>query len=303
MRAWRVDRGVDDGDSVSVWYDALIAKVIATGPDRATALATLRHRLNRTAVHGVTTNLALLRAILAHPEFAAGEVDTGFVDRGLADLVRPPDPEPGALLVAARIAVEEIGTAARGSDPRSPWALGDAWRMAAPAAHAFGLRRPAFQQARARCLGNHIELEMDDRRLAGRVDGDGCRFEVGVGPDRRRFELIRHGPKLQIVGDQADEITLAPAWPYERSVDDAEAHPASPLPGRVVALHVATGDRVEAGQILAVVEGMKVQHAIRAARAGRITAVRVARGRPGRRRGLPVRARAAVTVVLRRKTR
>ncbi|TAK55413.1 MAG: biotin/lipoyl-binding protein [Gammaproteobacteria bacterium] len=276
--SWRIDRGVDDGDAVSVWYDALVAKVIATGVDRASALATLRHRLNRTALHGVTTNLALLRRILAHPDFAAGGVDTGFVDRELAKLVRPAHPDPRAVLLAARVAVDGIETAARGSDRLSPWSRGDAWRMAAPAVHSLGLQLPAFQRVRARCQDDRIEVAMDGEALAGRVRSDGRQFVVEMGPESRGFELIRHGTRLQIIGDQADEITLAPAWPFERSVDDAEAHPSSPLPGRVVALHVATGDLVEAGQILAVVEGMKVQHSIRAARPGRITSVRVAQG-------------------------
>ena len=69
------------------------------------------------------------------------------------------------------------------------------------------------------------------------------------------------------------EIALAPAWPFELSVDDADAHPASPLPGRVVELRVKSGDTVARGDVLAVVEGMKMQHAIRAGRAGRVTQV------------------------------
>jgi 3-methylcrotonyl-CoA carboxylase alpha subunit len=87
------------------------------------------------------------------------------------------------------------------------------------------------------------------------------------------LELIRHGERLQVIGEQADEIALAPAWPYERGLEDADAHPASPLPGRVVELRVKTGDSVARGDVLAIVEGMKMQHAIRAGRAGRVAAV------------------------------
>ena len=83
---WRIDAGIADGDAISVHYDPMIAKVIASGPDRAAALATLRRNLDRTAVFGVANNLPLLRAIAAHPAFAAGDVDTGFVDRELAAL-------------------------------------------------------------------------------------------------------------------------------------------------------------------------------------------------------------------------
>jgi biotin carboxyl carrier protein len=85
--------------------------------------------------------------------------------------------------------------------------------------------------------------------------------------------LIRHRERLQVIGAQADEIALAPAWPFERGVEDADAHPASPLPGRVVDLRVKAGDTVQRGDVLAIVEGMKMQHAIRAGRAGWVAAV------------------------------
>jgi 3-methylcrotonyl-CoA carboxylase alpha subunit len=100
-----------------------------------------------------------------------------------------------------------------------------------------------------------------------------ARFAVDAGRGTRELELIRDGENLQVIGEQADVITLAPAWPHERSVEDADMHPTSPLPGRVVELRVKTGDTVARGDVLAVVEGMKMQHAIRAGRAGRIANV------------------------------
>jgi 3-methylcrotonyl-CoA carboxylase alpha subunit len=95
--------------------------------------------------------------------------------------------------------------------------------------------------------------------------------DTGRGP--RTLELIRDRERLQVICDSADEIVLAPAWPYERSAEDADAHPASPLPGRVVEVRVNAGDAVARGDVLAVVEGMKMQHAIRAGRAGRVAQV------------------------------
>ena len=96
---------------------------------------------------------------------------------------------------------------------------------------------------------------------------------MDAGRGARELQLIRDRERLQLVGEAAAEISLAPAWPHERSVEDADAHPASPLPGRVVELRVKTGDTVERGAVLAIVEGMKMQHAIRAGRAGRISNV------------------------------
>ena len=110
--------------------------------------------------------------------------------------------------------------------------------------------------------------------LAGRVlQLDAGRFAVDAGQGIRELELIRDRERLQVIGEVADEIALAPAWPFERSTEDADAHPASPLPGRVVELRVGVGDSVARGDVLAVVEGMKMQHAIRAGRAGKVANV------------------------------
>jgi 3-methylcrotonyl-CoA carboxylase alpha subunit len=270
--AWRVDAGIADGDAISVHYDPMIAKVIATGADRAGALAALRHRLDRTAVFGVADNLPLLRAIAAHPAFAAGDVDTGFVDRELPALTRDLPPEPESVLLAASLALAERSFHA-GSQP-SPWALADGWRAAADGVQSIGLRTPAHSRWRARVEDGVITIASADATVRGTVNAlGGASYEVDAGRGARTLELIREAGELQVVREQADELSIAPAWPHERSAEDADMHPASPLPGRVVDLRVKSGDVVARGDVLAVVEGMKMQHAIRAGRAGRIANV------------------------------
>ena len=270
--AWRVDAGIADGDVISVHYDPMIAKVIAYGADRAAALATLRDRLDRTAVFGVANNLPLLRALAAHRAFAAGDVDTGFVDRELAGLTEDVPPAPEALLLAASLALAE--RVPRSDASPSPWSLADGWRAACASTQSIGLRSPAFRRWRVSVRDETIELAGDGASIHGRVATLApARFAVDAGRGTRELELIRDRENLQVVGEQADEITLAPAWPHERSVEDADTHPASPLPGRVVELRVKTGDTVARGDVLAVVEGMKMQHAVRAGRAGRIANV------------------------------
>jgi 3-methylcrotonyl-CoA carboxylase alpha subunit len=272
---WRVDSGVEDGDSISVHYDPMIAKVIASGRDRAEALATLRHRLDRTAIFGVANNLPLLRAIAAHPQFAAGDVDTGFVDRELASLTAERRPSPEALLLAAAIADDTDA----GPDAVSPWALGDAWRAGGTTWRSIGLRTPAFLRLRMSRSRDMIRIEGDSLRLSGSVTADGAdRYRVDAGDGAHMLERIRAGNRLQIIGDHADEITLVPPWPFERSVEDSDAHPSSPLPGRVVDVRVQAGDAVARGDVLAIVEGMKMQHAIRAGRAGRVESVLARKG-------------------------
>jgi 3-methylcrotonyl-CoA carboxylase alpha subunit len=269
---WRVDTGVADGDAITVHYDPMVAKLVASGPDRAGALARLARNLDRTAVFGVGNNLALLRAVVRHPAFAAGGVDTGFVDRELGALIQDVPPDPEAVLLAGSLAL--AGRAPPPAGDASPWSQGDGWRAAAEPAQSFGLRMPGFRRFRARRVDDALSLVGDGVRITGRVTERGTGgFEVDAGRGARRLELIRDGDWLQVIGDAAAEIALAPAWPHERRVEDADLHPASPLPGRVVEVRVSAGDLVERGEVLAVVEGMKMQHAIRAGRAGRVAGV------------------------------
>ena len=268
---WRIDAGVADGDAISVHYDPMIAKVVASGPDRAAALAVLRRNLDRTAVFGVANNLALLRALARHPAFAAGDVDTGFVDRELAALTADVPPVPEAVLLAASLALAE--RAPKPGAALTPWALADGWRAGGAAVQSVGLRLPGFLRLAARRDGDALALAGGGIAIRGRVRRAGERYVVAAGRGERELELIRDRDQLQVVGESASEIAVAPAWPFERSAEDADAHPASPLPGRVVDLRVKAGDAVARGDVLAVVEGMKMQHAIRAGRAGRITNV------------------------------
>jgi 3-methylcrotonyl-CoA carboxylase alpha subunit len=270
--AWRVDAGIADGDVISVHYDPMIAKVVACGPDRKSALAKLRHGLDRTAVFGVANNLPLLRAAAAHPAFAAGDVDTGFVDRELAALTVDVAPAPEAVLLAASLALAERAPPPDANP--SPWALADGWRATDAARQSIGLRSPAFRRWRVSRRDGALALESDGVSIRGRVEpAGGARFTVDAGHGSQTLELIRDRENLQIVGGRADEIVLSAAWPHERSAEDADMHPASPLPGRVVELRVKAGDAVARGDVLAVVEGMKMQHAIRAGRAGRVANV------------------------------
>ncbi|MGH8130349.1 MAG: biotin/lipoyl-containing protein, partial [Steroidobacteraceae bacterium] len=266
---WRVDTGIADGDTITVHYDPMIAKVVSSGRDRAAALARLKHQLDRTAIFGVASNLPLLRAIAAHPDFAAGNVDTGFVDRELAALTQESAPPSEALLLAASVALDERAMTAESRV--SPWSRGDGWRNAGTVVQSVGLRTPGFLRLRAHRHDGRIELEYGTTKAAGRVQAiDQSRFAVDAGAGVREYELIRYRERLQIVGNSATEISLESAWPYARSAEDADAHPASPLPGRVVELRVKSGDVVARGDVLAIVEGMKMQHAIRAGRAGRV---------------------------------
>ncbi len=274
---WRVDRGIDDGDDVLVHYDPMIAKLVARGRDRADAIARLKSGLARTAVFGPASNLSLLRRIAAHPDFAAAAMDTGYVDRHLEALLVPGE-EPGAAALLA-IADHVLAGMARGRSA-SPWAQGDAWQAAGLGTFTFGIETPAFARLRARRHQGRVEVEHAGASLAGRVERGEHDLRAVDGPAGTvEVTLVAHDERMVVTeGDVTHEVRRVHAWPYATIADDADTHPASPLPGRVVAVHVVEGQVVAAGAALAVVEGMKMQHTVRAGRPGRVRSVCVAVG-------------------------
>ena len=129
----RFDGGIATGSEVSTHYDPLLAKVITWGADRHESIERMADALRRTAILGVTTNLALLQAIVAHPQFVSGALHTGFIDDHLASLPRPECPPPrilSAALAASRRRASTT-TAAGGQAARDPWADVGAWRLGA----------------------------------------------------------------------------------------------------------------------------------------------------------------------------
>src|SRR5512144_2126687 len=131
----RIDAGVRAGDEISIHYDPLIAKLIVWDNDRPAAVRRLRSALQETGVVGLTTNLPFLSAIAAHAAFAAGELDTGFIERHLADLLPAPTPAPEQVLALAALGVllERAARAraetAASADTFSPWGRTDGWRL------------------------------------------------------------------------------------------------------------------------------------------------------------------------------
>ena len=278
---WRVDRGVEDGDSVTVHYDPMIAKVIASGADRDAAIERLRQCLARTAVFGPSSNLDLLRRIVSHPDFRAGAMDTGYLDRHLDDVLGAQQAPGAAVLVAAADHVlRTLAAKARADLARhSPWSSGDAWRLGGLGQVTFAVTAPAFMRLRARRRGSVVEVSGDGLELRATVaPGEHDSVTVCAGDMQRELTLVAHDRRLVVTDEATHELTWVDPWPFESVSGDLDSHPASPLPGRVVELHVSAGQPVKAGDALAVVEGMKMQHTVRAVRDGVVTRVNVAAG-------------------------
>jgi 3-methylcrotonyl-CoA carboxylase alpha subunit len=281
----RVDTGVEEGDTVTAFYDPMIAKIVAHGADRATALARLERALEASLVLGPATNLAFLRRAVAAPAFRDLAIDVTWLDREGAELARAEE-EPSPLeLAAAALLVAEADRAAAlaGAGPRagSPWLTLDGFRLAAPARRAVRLEA-AGRERLVELLGprERPEVRLDGRTLGVLAHGsdeagpwleaDGRRLRLAAALAGERIELVLDGRRVQLrraaeAGGAAAEL-------------GAEGMLTAPMPGKVARLLVAPGETVARGQPLAVLEAMKMEHRLLAPRDGRVGAVHVGEG-------------------------
>jgi 3-methylcrotonyl-CoA carboxylase alpha subunit len=282
----RVDTGVRQGDRVTADYDPMIAKIVAWGEDRPAAIARLRRALAMSAVLGLRTNLGFLARLAAAPEFAAGVVDTGFIERHPETLALPP-PAPAAALAAATLSrlharqAEAGEAAARSNDPHSPWAGHDGWRFAGRSRQDFTFRCDGEEQTvAATAAGDHWLLLIGDRTVvaAGAAEPDGS-FGLTLDGVRRRLIVLHHAAEIAVFidGEAWRLVELDPlAEPAGEAVSGGSL--TAPMPGRMTRLLVEPGKRVSRGDPLLTIEAMKMEHTITAPADGVVERVRYAVG-------------------------
>jgi len=288
----RIDSGVEDGSEVSVHYDPMLAKVIAHAPTRHEAARALAGALERAQLHGVTTNRDLLVRILRHPEFLAGDIDTGF-------LVRHDPAELGAPLAdAATTRVHAVAAALAGQAERRAQApvlgaMPSGWRNnpSAPQSAAFtgpdGTVAVSYRFDRA---GNCTFVAVNGEPRAD-VTVLSCAPDAvvlavararGASSPRdsvaRRYTVERAGAVSFVDGpDGASTLTEVERFPLPGS-RLAPGALVAPLPGTVVKVAVAAGDPVTAGDTLVAIEAMKMEHEVRAPTDGTVSEVHVVAG-------------------------
>ncbi|MEO3974021.1 biotin carboxylase N-terminal domain-containing protein [Streptomyces sp. CAU 1734] len=258
----RTDSGLSEGTEVSSRYDPMLSKVIAHGPDRATALRLLRTALARTVTLGVPTNAGFLRALLAHPAVVAGELDTGLVERDARDLV--PDGVPDEVYAAAAAVRLARLAPAPGPGWVDPFSVPSGWRLGGtPAPLAFPLRVPGQEPVlRAAPAGARV-TDTEVTVVSGTVAHTFRYAADWLGRDGDSWQVRDHDPvAASLTGAaHAGADTLA-----------------APMPGTVTVVKVAAGEKVSAGQSLLVVEAMKMEHVITAPHAGTVSELDVVAG-------------------------
>ena len=286
-RHLRVDTGYAEGDAVGVHYDPLIAKVIAWGEDRAAAVERLGSALEEVEIAGVGHNTAFLAAVTRHRAFAAGRIDTGFLERHRdALLARSRTQEDLVLAIACldgllRRRAAAANAARASSDPHSPWHGTDAWRLNGEMPDVLRFRYQAHEVAVA--LAEHaggwiLDLPGGSAAADGEAGPAGALIARIDGAPTKAV-VVRDGAELHVIVRGATN-TLALVDPLAAVARAEGAVPGivSPLPGRIVKVAVKPGQSVNAGSALVTVEAMKMEHTFRAPANGRVERVRVRLG-------------------------
>jgi 3-methylcrotonyl-CoA carboxylase alpha subunit len=256
----RVDSGVEEGDSVSPHYDSLVAKLIAHADSRDEALAKLDAALARAVVMGPKTNIAFLRALIAAPEFRDGRHDTGFIDANLERLgaVKQP-PDARAALAGVEAIYSELAPAPAPAVEGDPWSQADSFELMGPRRVPFEAEVDgALQGFVAIARGAGIEIALRDGREAPAAE---------VAPT----VLAVEDGVLVLNGGRQTHVAPPRHVSGEDEAEESDGDVRAPMHGRLIALAVSEGDEVEAGARLAVLEAMKMEHALTAPRAGRVT--------------------------------
>jgi acetyl-CoA/propionyl-CoA carboxylase biotin carboxyl carrier protein len=277
----RVDSWMRAGTVIGSNYDPMLAKVIAWGPDRASALHRLDRALAGTAVLGVTTNVAFLRALLADDEVRAGRLDTELVDRRLTALTE--GGIPADFFVAA--ALDRLLGLQPSGPVVDPWDVPRGWRLGANGGVSFRLRA-GDTEAMVRVEGTpadgafSIDGGEPEPVSARWSDGEPRGLEL-----RYRGELLRYrraeaaGGELWLARDGYCLAVGERPNLLATHADSAEAGPVtSPMPGTVLVVKAAEGELVAAGTPLLIVEAMKMEHTITAPVDGVVSELRVQAG-------------------------
>jgi acetyl-CoA/propionyl-CoA carboxylase biotin carboxyl carrier protein len=276
----RLDSSLAVGAVVGTDYDPMLAKVIAYGPDRETARARLVGALGHTAVLGVPTNTAFLRALLADPDVVAGRLDTGLIERR-GQALTAADPVPPTAYAAAALALLVE------SEPAGPvvdrWDVPDGWRLGEPA---WTVRRlqaaggePVTVRVRGRSRAAQVRVGDADPVPASAIR-DGGELAVTLDGVTSRYAVVHAGGDVWLAANGR----VAAFREHERLHSAAEGAGGdgvvtAPMPGTVTVVQAAVGDQVEAGTPLLVVEAMKMEHVLTAPVAGTVAELPVEAGR------------------------
>ena len=285
----RVDSGVRQGDTISPFYDSMVAKLIVHGATRAEALARLDAALAATHIVGLATNVQFLRYVTTSASFAQANLDTALIPREASALFH--QEKVGLSLATAALLAQTLlreQTAAAQPDARGwtdPWARRDGWKSHGPSVRAFTLE---FQGERHTALLTtwHGAGEPERQLQVGGTTAPltyasaaGGALDVTLGAQRVRVHVIAAGDVAHVfTAAGATQIIAVDALAYAGETHADVGRLTAPMPGKVVSFAVKAGDKVTKGQPLAVLDAMKMEHTIAAPMDGTVAELLFAPG-------------------------
>ena len=296
----RVDSGFRTGDLVSVYYDPLLAKLIAWGENRLTAIQTLQQMLGKTAVLGIHTNLTLLNRIIRHPQFIDSKITTQFIPKHQSQLLKCSEAVPDYIIALASMVLLTLQREqaeqyqSQSHDILSPWFLRDSWRLNHPAPRILTLWHAEQNwQVQVLASGTQIKFAWEGSEalfslaqisriadLDARAKLRGIFLEKSLLADLFQSEEIATAATIVINenlltlfcnGEQWLLATLNPAT--QTGSAQTRGGLSAPMPGTIVSVDVQPGQTVAAGDRLLVMEAMKMEHSLLAPQDGKIQTI------------------------------
>jgi 3-methylcrotonyl-CoA carboxylase alpha subunit len=273
----RVDAGFASGDVVPTHYDSLLGKVIGCGATRAEAIAQLARGLAGVRIAGVTTNAAWLARAASHPAFRTGAVSTAFVAEHGAALAGGED----AAQLACFAGGAWLASLAPESARPSPWEAADGFRVNLAPRVACTLRRgkESFAVEATRPSHSEVSARCGEARVLATASRAGELLRLSPFDARDAVDVLVHGDRVTVWrGAETASFALVDERAAPATVQHVAGSLATPLPGVVIRVVAKPGERVRAGDLLVVVEAMKMEHAIRAPHDGVVRAVKYQAG-------------------------
>ena len=293
----RVDTGVEDGGEIPMFYDSMIAKLIVHGKDRLDAIAKMREALNGFVIRGISSNIPFQAALLAHPKFVAGDFNTGFIAENYSQGFKAedvPHDDPDFLVaLAAYVNRRMLGRAAgiSGQMPGHGVMVGEEFVVIGLGATGQNTQQTALvTQYEAESGSSRIETgassyeicsnwHLGGARIRGTVNGQpfAAQIERGVGKNPLAIRVAHNGTRLDALVLSPRAAALHALMPY-KAPPDMSRFVLSPMPGLLVEVAVQPGQKVQAGERVAVIEAMKMENVLFAVADGVVGKVLATKG-------------------------
>jgi len=281
LQGVRVDTGVQDGGEIPMYYDSMIAKLIVHGQDRLDAIAKMREALNGFVIRGISSNIPFQAALLAHPKFVAGDFNTGFIAENYGKGFKAedvPHADPDFLLaLAAYVNRRLLGRAAgiSGQLPGHGLAVGEEFVVIALGADGKNTQNSVLVtdfevesgssriDTGARSYEICSSWHLGGARIRGTANGQPftAQVERGVGKNPLAIRIAHNGTRLDALVLSPRAAALHALMPY-KAPPDMSRYVLSPMPGLLVDVAVQVGQKVQAGERVAVIEAMKMENVL-----------------------------------------